>query len=176
MRCVALLKKFLPNEHVKSILDIGSKTLTKRGIKGIVTDLDNTLVAWDNPQATPELLAWLKEMKQAGITVTIVSNNNLDRVKAFSDPIDLPYIYKARKPMIRSFRRAIKDMGLKQDEIVVIGDQIMTDVLGGNRLGVYTILVVPVAKSDGFATRFNRQMERYILSAMKRKGWVDWED
>ncbi|TCP32314.1 hypothetical protein EV207_101293 [Scopulibacillus darangshiensis] len=171
-----MLKHFLPNEHANRILDIRPEILAERGIKGIITDLDNTLVAWDSPEATPELQIWFEEMRQEGIKVTIVSNNNEARVRDFSNPIDTPYIYKARKPMTKAFKKAIKDMGLKREEIVVIGDQLLTDVLGGNRLGVYTILVVPVAKSDGWATKFNRKMERYLLSAMKRKGWVDWED
>ncbi len=171
-----MLKHFLPNQHADSVLEIQPSLLKSKGIKGIITDLDNTLVAWDNPDATPELEVWLKAVKDAGLKVTIVSNNGEARVKAFSDPIQTPFIYKARKPMTRAFKRAIKDMGLKREEVVVIGDQIMTDVLGGNRLGVHTILVVPVAKSDGLATKFNRRMERILLSMMKRKGWIDWED
>ncbi|MFC7393275.1 YqeG family HAD IIIA-type phosphatase [Scopulibacillus cellulosilyticus] len=171
-----MLKHFLPNEHVKSIFEIKPDDLTRKGIKGIITDLDNTLVAWDNPEATPELIEWLKTMKDAGILVTIVSNNNEVRVKAFSDPLKVPFIYRARKPLVRSFKRAIRDMDLKPDDIVVIGDQLLTDVLGGNRLGLHTILVVPVAMSDGWMTRFNRKMERRILSSMRKKGLIDWED
>lgn len=173
---VFLLKNFLPDQHVKSIFQIQAGELKKRGIKGVITDLDNTLVSWDQPNATPELLKWFDDMQQAGILVTIVSNNNERRVKAFSDPLELPFIYKARKPMIRSFQRAIRDMNLQRDDIVVIGDQIFTDVLGGNRLGVHTILVVPVAQTDGLLTRINRRMERYLLSIMRKKGMLYWED
>ncbi|MBW4885481.1 MAG: YqeG family HAD IIIA-type phosphatase, partial [Bacillus sp. (in: Bacteria)] len=110
------------------------------------------------------------------IKVTIVSNNNEKRVKIFSEPLNIPFIYKAKKPMGRAFRKAVKNMGLKKEDVVVIGDQLMTDVLGGNRNGFHTILVVPVAASDGFFTRFNRQVERRILSALKRKGHIQWED
>lgn len=171
-----MLKNFLPDQHVKSIFQIKADALKERGIKGIITDLDNTLVSWDEPNATPELLQWFKQMQEAGILITIVSNNNEQRVKAFSDAVHLPFFYKARKPMTKSFRLAIRDMKLKKDDIVVIGDQLFTDVLGGNRLGVHTILVVPVAQTDGFFTRFNRRMERYILSIMRKKGMLYWED
>ncbi|WP_110111414.1 YqeG family HAD IIIA-type phosphatase [Bacillus sp. CGMCC 1.16541] len=171
-----MLNFFLPNEHVKSIFHITPAMLKERGIKGIITDLDNTLVEWDRPEATPELIEWFKTMKESDITVTIVSNNVEKRVRVFSDPIGIPFVYKAKKPMRRAFRRAIKDMKLQQDEVVVIGDQLLTDVLGGNRLGLYTILVVPVAQTDGFITKFNRRMERRILSWMKRKGMINWED
>jgi HAD superfamily phosphatase (TIGR01668 family) len=67
-------------------------------------------------------------------------------------------------------------MNVKKEEVVVIGDQLLTDVLGGNQSGFYTILVVPVAQSDGFATRFNRKIERRIMNYFKRKGLINWED
>jgi HAD superfamily phosphatase (TIGR01668 family) len=78
--------------------------------------------------------------------------------------------------MTRAFKRAIQDMKLKREEIVVIGDQLLTDVLGGNRLGLHTILVVPVASTDGLWTRFNRKMERLILGWMKKRGMINWEE
>lgn len=171
-----MLELFLPNEHVKSIFEIEPTKLNERGIKGIITDLDNTLVEWDRPEATPKLVDWFQKMKENGITITIVSNNNEERVKLFSGPLGIKYIYEARKPMGRAFRKAVKDMNLKKEEVVVIGDQLMTDVLGGNRSGLHTILVVPVAQSDGFFTRINRRIERTILIMMKRKGMVYWEE
>ncbi|MCA1200725.1 YqeG family HAD IIIA-type phosphatase [Priestia flexa] len=171
-----MLKLFLPNQHVKSVLQIKPEELIERGVKGIITDLDNTLVEWDRPDATPELIEWFKLMQEHGIKITIVSNNVEKRVKLFSDPVGLPFVHQARKPMRKAFRRALLDMDLQKDEVVVIGDQLLTDVLGGNRLGVYTILVVPVAQTDGFITKFNRKMERRILAWMKRKGMINWEE
>ncbi|KZE68455.1 hypothetical protein AWM68_16400 [Fictibacillus phosphorivorans] len=171
-----MLKHFLPDQHVQNILDITPEMLVERGVKGIITDLDNTLVEWDRPEATPELIEWFTSIKEKGILITIVSNNTQHRVKSFSDPVGIPFIYSARKPMTKAFKRALKDMKLKNEEVVVIGDQLLTDVLGGNRLGLHTILVVPVASSDGFWTRFNRKIERIILSWMKRKGMLHWEE
>ncbi|WP_324603078.1 YqeG family HAD IIIA-type phosphatase [Calidifontibacillus oryziterrae] len=173
---MGLLKLFLPDEHVKDIFKIKAEELKKRGIKGVITDLDNTLVEWDRPEATPELKKWFQEMKEQGIIITIVSNNNQERVKQFSDPIGVDYIYEARKPMGRAFRKALKDMKLKKEEIVVVGDQLLTDVLGGNRSGMHTILVVPVAQTDGFFTRINRKIERSILNYMRKKGMIYWEE
>jgi HAD superfamily phosphatase (TIGR01668 family) len=171
-----VLKQFLPNEHVKSILDINPEDLKERGIKGIITDLDNTLVEWDRPNATPQLIRWFDEIKKHNILVTIVSNNNEERVKAFSDPLKIPFIFRARKPMGPAFHRAIAQMGIKKEEAVVIGDQLLTDVLGGNRTGFHTILVVPVAQTDGFFTKFNRFVERRILNWFRKKGMLQWED
>ncbi|RAK22466.1 hypothetical protein B0I26_102461 [Anoxybacillus vitaminiphilus] len=171
-----MLRYFLPNEHVKSIFDITPEALKEKGIKGIITDLDNTLIEWDRPTATPDLVKWFENMRNHGIQITIVSNNNEKRVKSFAEPLNIPFIFEARKPLTRAFWRALQLMKLKKEEIVVIGDQLLTDVLGGNRFGVHTILVVPVADTDGFFTRINRKIERKILNMMKRKGMIYWEE
>ncbi|MGN7409787.1 MULTISPECIES: YqeG family HAD IIIA-type phosphatase [unclassified Sporosarcina] len=167
---------FLPDQYVKDVYQLSPTDFINRGIKGIITDLDNTLVAWDRPDATPEIATWIKEMQDAGLQVTILSNNNELRVKAFSEPIKTPFIFSARKPLSKAFRKALDQMGLQKEEVVMIGDQVMTDILGGNRFGLQTILVVPVASSDGFMTKFNRQLERRILKTLKRKGMISWEE
>lgn len=171
-----MLKQFLPDQHVKSIFDITPASLKEKGVKGIITDLDNTLVEWDRAHATPKLMEWFEEVKNNQILVTIVSNNNEQRVKAFSEPLGIPFIFQARKPMVRAFQKALVQMGLNKDETVVIGDQLLTDVFGGNRGGFHTILVVPVARTDGFFTKFNRQIERRILNWFRKKGMIQWED
>ncbi|WP_050615845.1 YqeG family HAD IIIA-type phosphatase [Bacillus testis] len=171
-----MLKGFLPSQHVKSIFEITPQSLKEKGIKAIITDLDNTLVEWDRPAATPKLIKWIDGMRNEGILVTIVSNNNEQRVKSFSDPLKIPFIFRAKKPMGNAFRKAIKAMGTQKSETVVIGDQLLTDIFGGNRNGFHTILVVPVAQSDGFFTKFNRKIERRILSSFRKKGMLNWED
>lgn len=171
-----MLKHFLPDQHVKSIFDIKPDSLKAKGVKGIITDLDNTLVEWDRPNATPDLIKWFDNMRKHEILVTIVSNNNENRVKSFADPLQIPFIFQARKPMGRAFNKALKQMGLRKEESVVIGDQLLTDVLGGNRSGFHTILVLPVAQTDGFITKFNRKVERRILNWFKKQGKLKWED
>jgi uncharacterized protein len=171
-----LLKRFLPNEHVKSIFDIQPEKLKQRGIKGIITDLDNTLVAWNVRDATPEVIQWFKLMKDNGINVTIISNNKKERVELFSEPLGTPFVFSARKPLSRAFKTVAKQMGLKKNEIAVIGDQLLTDVLGGNSAGFYTILVVPIVQTDGKITKINRRIERRILNYMRKKGQITWEE
>ncbi|GAF65997.1 YqeG family HAD IIIA-type phosphatase [Alkalihalobacillus trypoxylicola] len=171
-----MFKNLFPNQYVKSIYEINLTELKELGIKGVITDLDNTLVEWDRALATTEVKEWFKTIEKLDMKITIVSNNNERRVKAFSDPEKVVYIHSAKKPMRRSFLRASKEMGLKPSEVVVVGDQIFTDVLGGNRAGLQTILVVPVAKTDGFFTRFNRKMERVVLNQMRKKGLIQWEE
>ncbi|MBP1947608.1 YqeG family HAD IIIA-type phosphatase [Virgibacillus litoralis] len=171
-----MFKKFLPNEHVKTIFDIHPALLKKKGINGIITDLDNTLVAWDVKDATPEVIQWFEQMKKQDIKVTIISNNKQERVKLFSEPLDTPFVFSARKPLSQAFKSAAKEMKLKKEEVVVIGDQLLTDVLGGNFAGFHTILVVPIVQTDGKITRINRKIERRILSYMNKKGKISWEE
>lgn len=171
-----ILKKLLPDLHVNSIYDIDLDALQQRGVKGIITDLDNTLVEWDRPEATPELIEWFKKIEEYGFKLVVVSNNNENRVANFSKPLGIPFIHAARKPFHTAFRKAKQIMNLKPDEVVVIGDQLFTDVLGGNRLLLYTILVVPVASSDGLFTRINRRLERVALHFMRKRGMITWED
>lgn len=171
-----MYRHFVPSEYVKKVFDITPELLISKNIQGIITDLDNTLVEWDRPDATPLLIEWLKSMKDAGIQVVIVSNNNELRVKSFANPLGIPFIFQARKPMGRAFRKALAIMNVKKEQVVVIGDQMLTDIFGGNLNKMHTILVLPVAKSDGFFTRFNRLVERRIMKKLKEKGQLTWEE
>ncbi|WP_088008062.1 YqeG family HAD IIIA-type phosphatase [Indiicoccus explosivorum] len=171
-----MYRLFIPNEYKHKVTDITPQMLKKRGVKGIITDLDNTLIEWDRPGATPALAEWFKSMQDAGIRVVVVSNNNEDRVRTFAVPLGIPFIHRARKPLGGAYKRALAMLGVPKHEAVMIGDQMLTDVFGGNLKGLHTILVIPVAESDGFVTRFNRLVERRIMKRLKRKGHVTWED
>ncbi len=171
-----MLKKFLPLDYVPSIFHITPEYLKERNIKGIITDLDNTLVEWDRPLATPEITSWFQKMKEHGIHIVIVSNNSQKRVHRFAEPLGIPYIYKANKPVRKSFNKALSILNVQKDEAVVIGDQLLTDIFGGNRAGFNTILVIPVANSDAWMTKFNRKIERILLRYFKKKGLLNWED
>ncbi|TMV46941.1 YqeG family HAD IIIA-type phosphatase [Paenibacillus mesophilus] len=172
-----MLKNLIPQKRVRTIYEIDVQALWDTGVRGIITDLDNTLVGAKHPQATPELLVWLKRLQTIGFKVVIVSNNNKLRVSRFSDPLSIPYIFRAKKPGNSAFRKAMAMMSLSPQQTVVIGDQMLTDVLGGNRLGLYTILVLPIElRDEGFFTKINRRIEKAALSWMKRKGLMGWED
>lgn len=174
--CLVFLKKLIPDEFVESIYDINIEQLRARDIRAIITDLDNTLVEWNRPLATPEVERWFASLREAGIQVTVVSNNNQQRVLTFCQPLGVNYIWAARKPTNRAFLRAVREMDVRVEETVVIGDQLFTDVLGGNRLGFYTILVVPVSQTDGFWTQINRWLERIVLHWMRRRGMISWKN
>lgn len=164
------MRLFLPDLYVPSVFAIDLEELKKQGIKGMIADLDNTLIEWNVPLATPDLARWLKQVEAQGFKLVVVSNNREERVRRFCQPLELPFISRARKPLRSSFKKAEQMLGLSKEEIAVVGDQLLTDILGGNRLGYYTILVIPIVETDGFFTRLNRKMERLIFYWLKKKG------
>ena len=173
---LSLYNFLMPKEFVTSVFQITPEKLATLGIKGIITDLDNTLIEWDRPDATEEIAQWLNEMNEAGIRVIIASNNHEERVKRFAEPLGIPYIYRAKKPLGAAYYAAMKEIRLKSNEVAMVGDQLLTDIMGANRLKLYTFLVRPVAESDGFVTRFNRFIERRVFNTLKRKGITTWEE
>ncbi len=170
-----MFERLLPNMRVGSVYEIDLEILAAQGIRGIITDLDNTLVGAKEPLATPELVLWLDKVRSAGFGVAIVSNNNETRVGNFAAPLEIPFVHAARKPTQGAFRKALTMLGLEAKETVMIGDQMMTDVLGGNRMGLYTILVAPISPADeGVMTLFNRRLERIALARLRKRGlWYE---
>jgi len=172
-----MIEVFLPKLMVKSIYDIPLDDLYERGIRGIITDLDNTLVGAKTPLATEELVTWLATVKEKGLKVVIVSNNDDSRVGKFAIPLDLPYIHAARKPTQRAFRQALTMLQLEPEKTLMIGDQMMTDVFGGNRMGLYTVLVAPIAPhEEGLGTKVNRQLEKIAIARLRKRGLWQEED
>ena len=165
----------MPNEFVHSVFEITPEKLNALGIRGIITDLDNTLVEWDRADATEAIAAWIEELSQAGIRVVIASNNHEERVKRFAEPLGIPYIHRAKKPLGAAYYAGLVQLRLKRDEVAMVGDQLLTDVFGAKRQKLYTFLVRPVAESDGFVTLFNRFIERRVFNDLKRKGINTWE-
>jgi len=170
-----MFKRLLPDQIVNTVFDIDLDELKARGVRGIITDLDNTLVSAKTPLATPQLIEWLDRIKDRGFQVVILSNNNKIRVGKFADPLGIPFIPAARKPAGAAFRRALSLMGLNPEHAVVVGDQMLTDVLGGRRAGLHTILVTPIAPGEeGWATQINRRIEKIALARLRKKGlWPD---
>ncbi|MCG7407904.1 YqeG family HAD IIIA-type phosphatase [Paenibacillus sp. ACRRX] len=172
-----MFEGLIPRLRVRTVYDIDLTLLKSKGLKGIITDLDNTLVGAKDPLATPQLAAWLEEVKRQGFKLVIVSNNDLTRVSNFATPLDIQFVHAARKPSQRPFHKAMKLMDLSPKETAVVGDQMLTDVLGGNRMQMFTILVQPIAIQDeGWTTRINRRIERIVTASLRKKGlWHEEE-
>lgn len=165
-----MLKNLYPRMYVPSILEIKPGLLKSLGLKGVVFDLDNTIVRRDSLNAPPEVLQLLLELREEGFKMGIVSNNSRRRVGAIAAEMDLPYVHRAVKPLVGPFRRALRLLDTDPGETALVGDQIFTDILGGNLAGMYTILVVPMEGKDFWGTRLvNRHLEKIVLARLKKK-------
>lgn len=162
------MKYLLPSMYVESIYHIDLAKLRARGIDTIISDLDNTLVPWVENKVNPELKQWLENLKAQGFKVCLVSNALERRIAHFRTELNVPGLSRANKPSRKAFRQALALLGSRPETTAMIGDQVFTDVLGGNRLGLFTILVVPLSDRDFFMTRIVRIFERWVLRHMAR--------
>ena len=159
----ALLK---PTYWLPSVLAIDLEALRKSGIRGLIFDLDDTLVHALEPTAGPAVCDWLAHAR-TDFKIQIVSNNRSERrVRLAAEHLGLPFANLALKPSRRQLRRAVAEMGLFAHEVAVIGDQLFTDVLGGNRLGAVTILVDPMSAERKWHRKLMRSAEAYLLRGM----------
>lgn len=159
----AMKSVFYPKIYVDDIYGITDELLKKNGIKGLILDIDNTLVPNHVADADEKVLNWIEQMKAAGYKMCIVSNASRKRVIRFNDNIKLYAVHRAMKPVAAAFMKAGRIMGLEKGSIAVVGDQIFTDIYGGNMAGMFTILVRPIDQREGRLVRFKRRFERRIL-------------
>lgn len=165
-----------PKVYVDSICNIDLKKLKKtKKIKGIIVDLDNTLVAWGQKEVNQRIIDWVNEAKKLGLKICIVSNTNSKRVAEFAKIFNIPYHSKYFKPFSVAFNNGLKILDTKKSETVVIGDQIFTDILGGNKLKLLTILVSPIVKKDSIGTFLHRNLEKIFISFWLRRGIIKKE-
>lgn len=164
-----MLDKFKPTWMVKTIYAVSPDQLRACGIRAVFSDLDNTLIAWNNPDGTPELRQWMTALKEAGIPLIVISNNSKDRVAKATKNLDLPFVSRSLKPLSFGIERARTKLGLKKSEVVMVGDQLMTDMLAANEAGVRSILVQPLLNTDKWDTQINRFFERLVWRQLKKQ-------
>jgi len=155
--------RFYPSVTVGGIGDITVELLEKHNIRGLILDIDNTLVPEHVAEADDKTIRWVEGLMSAGYKMCIVSNAPRKRVEKFNDRMKLPAVYRAMKPRMAAFAKAGRIMGLENKYIAVVGDQVFTDIYGGNRAGMFTILVNPLDTREGIFIRFKRIFERRIL-------------
>lgn len=152
-----------PDSRSDTVYAISLRELRARGIRGVILDLDNTLVPWGAREAPPELSRWISSGRTEGLRFCIVSNNLGARVERLAAALGVPAVTGALKPRRGALRRALGVMGTTPAETALVGDQVFTDILGGNRLGLYTILVRPQGGREFLLTRPVRWIERLVL-------------
>jgi HAD superfamily phosphatase (TIGR01668 family) len=157
---------------VDSLLDVDIAALRQQGIVGIVLDLDNTILPWDSAEVCPDVATWLRMALDSGLKAGLVSNNRRHRVAEFAGQFAIPYAARAFKPASRGFRQVITEMNLSPDMVAVIGDQLFTDILGGNRLGCWTIWVKPLSSREFIGTKVTRQLERIAVRLLQSKNMI----
>lgn len=170
-----MLKKFQPTWTLEAIYQLTPAQLKANQIQAVFTDLDNTLIAWNNPDGTPELKRWLNQMAEAEIPVIVVSNNKAERVARAVEAFGVDFVARALKPTSKGYQEALKKFALNKADVVMVGDQLMTDILGANLAGIRSILVRPIVETDAWNTKLNRALERKIVKRLTKNQGMEWK-
>lgn len=158
----------LPKEEYKGTYDIPFEHFYSKGVRGVIFDIDNTLVLHDEP-ADDRACELFKRLKQIGFKTCIVSNNGSERVRKFADEVGSDYVENAGKPGTAGYKEALNKMNLDKSDVISIGDQILTDIWGSNNSGIYSILVGPVGPEKYFHIKLKRIIEKPIIHHYHRK-------
>lgn len=157
-----MLKIFFPYGYTKSVFSIDYEKLFFKGFRGLIFDIDNTLVHHGD-DSTPDVDMLFRYIHQIGFKTLILSNNNQERIERFLKNIDTQYICDAQKPNPRNYFKAVKLLGIQKSEAIFIGDQLFTDILGANRSGIASILVQYIKEENETKIGIRRNLEKIIL-------------
>lgn len=163
-----MLEKFYPREYLDSAYQIDFEKRYQDGSRGVIFDIDNTLVPHGAPadDRTRKLFAHLKKL---GYECCLLSNNKELRVKLFNDQVQVNYIFKAQKPKSSGYEKAMEMMGTDRSNTLFVGDQIFTDIYGANRAGIYTILTRPIHPKEEIQIVIKRCLEKIVLFFYHKK-------
>ena len=161
------MDKYIPDMYKKSIFDINYDLLSSRGIKCLLFDLDNTLVKIDEKEPSKEVIDLFNTLKSKGFKIIIFTNSPSKRVKPFKNILGVDCCPFACKPLSRKFLSIIKIYNVKFSEIAIIGDSMMDDIYGGNKVGITTILVEMVGTKEFFIASLKRKREKKIIKHLR---------
>ena len=164
-----MLEQFFPDLILNEISEIDAAALWQKGYRLLIFDIDNTLVAYHEKDATQKASRIIRQFQDTGFQTALVSNNNRERVERFNQELKLYSVSRAMKPFQWGMRKVMRHFERTPQETVLCGDQILTDIFGGNRLGLYTILVTPIEINESGFFRMKRRIEAYILKKMKER-------
>lgn len=160
------MEKYLPDMYQKSIYTVNYEKLMDNGVKCILFDLDNTLVPFNIKEANDKLKELFKNLREMGFKVIIFSNSPKNRVHAFGESLAVDVVANAKKPSKLEFNMILNKYKYNITEVAIIGDQLLTDIKGGNKVGITTVLVNPISTKDPIWTRFNRYFEKKVMRKM----------
>lgn len=161
---------FKPDVKLHGITDITVELLKNHDIKALLLDVDNTMSTHHGTILTEGLMEWIDKMQQSGIKLMVLSNSKRFRIQPFAARIGLPFISLGCKPLPTGYLRGVKALGEKRNNVAIVGDQIFTDILGGNAVGVKTILLTPIKPEDGWSFKIRRKLEKKLY---KKYGFKD---
>ncbi|MCM1134710.1 MAG: YqeG family HAD IIIA-type phosphatase [Clostridium sp.] len=164
-----MFKRFYPDIYVCSAYEIDFQKYYDDGYRGILFDIDNTLVPHGAP-ADKRSIALIKELKEIGFQILFLSNNKEPRVKMFNDVVGAGYIYKAGKPGVKNYLKAMERMGTSAETTLFVGDQLFTDIWGAKNAGIRSILVQPIDKKEEIQIVLKRYLEKIVLASYRRRG------
>jgi HAD superfamily phosphatase (TIGR01668 family) len=164
------LRRFCPDYRVKNVGDIDPEDLAASGIKGVLLDLDNTLLPWKGSEIPDETFRWLEKCRDAGLKLCLVSNTrNIPRLEEIAHKLGIPAVRAWKmKPSKDGFHVALEKLGLQPSEAIMVGDQMFTDVWGGNRMGMITIWVERMHPREFVGTKISRMLESVVLGILER--------
>lgn len=160
---------FTPDFYSKSIYDVPINFYKENNVKIIFCDLDNTLEAFYVKQPSKRAIDLISMLNKEGIKLYVISNNKLSRVKPYADALGVNYHYSSKKPLGYKLRKFIKKENLKKNEILMVGDQILTDVIVSKNIKVKVLLTEPLVKKDLLFTKLNRFFDKILRKMMKNK-------
>lgn len=164
-----MLQLLYPKVWAESAYRLPYQKMAKKGIRGLIFDVDNTLAFHDAP-ADKKAVELFAELHRLGFQTCLLSNNREPRVKAFAQEVNASYyVFKGGKPGTKGYKKAMERMGTSPADTVAVGDQLFTDILGANLAGIYSILVSPMNPKEEIQIVFKRYLEKPILWAYKRK-------
>ncbi|MCD8082003.1 MAG: YqeG family HAD IIIA-type phosphatase [Clostridiales bacterium] len=163
-----MLERFYPKEWLDSAYEIDWAQWYEKGIRGVIFDIDNTLVMHGAP-ADDRAITLFAKLHDMGMKTCLLSNNKKNRVAGFARQVDSLYIYKADKPSVKNYRRAMEQMGTDSRTTLFVGDQLFTDVYGANRAEIDAILVKPINPREEIQIVLKRRLEAVVLFFYKKR-------
>ncbi len=167
-------KWLTPDAMFRTYDEITPTYLRSLGVRAVLADIDNTLAPYEQAVPDARTLAWVGALRDAGIRLALISNNDRARVETFSRPLGVPAYWKSGKPGGKNLRRAMDELGVGCAETAILGDQLLTDAFAGRRLGLRVLIVPPIRDKTTLFFRFKRLCERPVIRRFKRRNGIEW--
>ncbi len=167
---------FMPDRIFSKFDDISAEYLRSRGIKALLIDIDNTLAPYEVAEPDERIISWFETLRANGISATLVSNNDRERVELFNRTLSLPYYYKSGKPFAKNLKKAMAEMGSDRTNTAMLGDQLLTDAAAGKHIGLMTFIVPPIKDKSNAFFRMKRALEVPVIKKYVKKHGGDSEE